>query len=109
MQSESLNTEEWKEYFSGISKKISAESLVEIEVQALGTTDEIEAEWIKLKGIIYDQKDDELSVYCEQLDHIISRPREISVNKGPEGIMSYEVNAEGGYRHIIRFKVPLRS
>jgi hypothetical protein len=100
MALEKLDSAQWKEFFDRVSKETSGK-LVEIEVEGLDLGDEIEAEWIPLTGISYDPKDDVLSVFSNDLEHMIHHPTEVWVDFGVDGLHSMEVVDKDGHKQIL--------
>jgi hypothetical protein len=70
----------------------------EIEVASLDLGDQIVAEWLPLRGISYDRKDDVVVIALDGVDHMIRSPREFHAD--------YVVDDEDR-RQIIRFADPL--
>jgi len=79
----------------------------EIEVASLRLGDQIEAEWLPLIGITYDPNDDIVEVALEGLDHLITRPREVYVEDGSNGVSALEVVDADDVKQIIRLRDPL--
>lgn len=51
---------------------------------------------------------DLLEIALEGFDHLIRKPRDISVDDGPEWLTSMEIVDSEGRRQIIRLKEPLK-
>jgi hypothetical protein len=81
---------DWQSYFDRISKRLTGKR-AEIEVTGLTLGDQFAAKWLPLIGITYDSKDDLLEIALEGLDHIIHKPRSVTVDDGPEGPRSMEI------------------
>src|SRR5690349_15659016 len=79
----------------------------EIEVASLDLGDQIEAEWLPLLGMTYDDKDDLLEVALEGVDHLIYGPREIWADLNVGEMMSFEVIDDRGVSQIIKLRQPL--
>jgi hypothetical protein len=101
-----LEKQEWHGYFDRISRGLLGKR-AEIEVASLELGDQIEAEWVPLLGITYDQKDDVLEIALDGLDHLIPKPRRIFVDEGLGGLASFEVVDHAGVRHIVQLREPL--
>jgi hypothetical protein len=70
--------------------------LAEIDVASLALGDQVEQKWLPLTGIVYDSKSDVVEMTLEELDRMISRPRDIAVQAETIGLASIEVtNADG--------------
>jgi Family of unknown function (DUF5335) len=76
----------------------------EIEVAPLDLSDQVEAEWVPLIGLVYDPKDDIVEVAVEGLDHMIHSPRELYVEEDGGELSSLEVIDADGTRQIIKLK-----
>ena len=101
-----LEKSEWHGYFDRVSRALLGKR-AEIEVASLELGDQIEAEWVPLLGITYDQKDDVLEIALLGLDHLIPKPRQIFVDEGLTGSTSLEVIDHAGVRHIVQLREPL--
>jgi hypothetical protein len=106
MTARKLKKKEWKPFFDGLSKVLGVKE-AEIEVLSLNLGDQVEAEWVRLIGLTYDPKDDLLDVALEGLDHLIPKPREISVEDGGVGLASVAVVDAEGVRHVIKLRDPM--
>jgi Family of unknown function (DUF5335) len=60
----------------------------EIEVASLDLGDKIVAERVPQLGITYDSKDDLVDVALDRFNHLIRRPREITVDESLTGLES---------------------
>ena len=101
-----LEKDEWKPFFDGISKVLGGKQ-AEIEALSLDLGDQIEAEWLPLLGITYDDKDDVLAVALDGLDHLIYSPREVWADLNVGEMMSFEVIDDRGVSQIIKLRQPL--
>jgi hypothetical protein len=98
---------EWREYFDRMSKGLLG-ARAEIEVASLDLGDQVLAEWVPLLGITYDSRDDLLDVaLAGGTNHLIRRPREISVEEDAGGLRSVAVVDAEGARQTVRLKDPL--
>lgn len=96
----------WQPYFDQISKTLGGKQ-AEIEIASLKLGDQIEADWVPLLGIVYDPKNDLVEILLEGFDHMIRKPVEIFVERGPLGLSSMEVIDADDVRHIIKLRDPL--
>ena len=96
----------WHPYFDRVSKILDGQN-VEIEVTSLALGDQVEAEWLPLLGIVYDQKDDLIEVVLEGLDHMIRQPQEVYIDQEATLLRSLEVIDADGVRQIVRLRDPL--
>src|SRR3954471_8207516 len=90
---------EWRGYFDRMSKALLGK-WAEIEVASLDLGDQIVAEWVPLLGITYDSKGDLVDVALDRLNHLIRRPREITVDESPAGLGSVAIIDEDGARQV---------
>lgn len=105
--SEQISKAEWKEFLDGFSRAMK-DVTCEVEIEALGIFDKVEAEWMPLRGISYDPKNDVVSVFFDNLDHMIEKPQQIEVNKVASGVESLEiVSGEDAARTVIKLKNPV--
>jgi hypothetical protein len=75
-----LEESEYEDYFDTLSKGLKKEK-AEIEVVAVGATEEKQTGWIPFFGISYDPPEKIVSIICEYIDHRIKQPRRISVHE----------------------------
>jgi len=96
----------WRPYFDSVSKALTGKR-AEIEVASLKLGDQVEAEWLPLLGIAYDQKDDLIEVALEGLDHLIRKPREVWIEGEGLDLSAIEVVGADGVRQIVTLRDPL--
>jgi hypothetical protein len=101
-----LEKSKWRAFFDGISKLLEGKQ-AEIEVASLALGDQLEAEWLRLLGLVYDPKDDLFEVMLDGVDHMVPQPREIYVDDGVAGLMSIEIVDADGAKQIIKLRDPL--
>jgi hypothetical protein len=101
-----LEKREWHPYFDRVSKTLDGKR-AEIEIDALNVGAQVEAEWLPLLGITYDQKDDIVEIIVEGLDHLVHKPKEVFVTQDGTLLSSMEVIDDSDYRHIVRLRDPL--
>lgn len=107
MTSRTLAKPEWQPYCDRVSKSLEGKQ-AQVEIVGLAVGDQkLAAEWVPLLGIVYDPKGELVEIALEGLDHLISRPREISVNEGAEGLESMEIVDAEGLRQIVKLARPL--
>jgi len=97
---------DWQRYFDRVSRGLGAQQ-AELEVDALGLGSQIGHDWAPVTGISYDPKDDLMDVIIEDLDHMITRPREIWIDEVGTGLGNVEVVDGEGRHHIVKFRSPL--
>ena len=106
MTTRKLDKKEWQTFFDGVTRMLEGKQ-AEIEVASLRLGDQIQAEWLPLIGITYDPQDDLVEVALEGLDHMIPKPRAISVEDGPKGIISLEIVDADDVRQIVKLRDPV--
>ena len=107
MTSRTLSKPEWQSYCDRVSKSLEGmQAQVEVVGLAFGNQ-KLAALWVPLWVIVYDPKSDLVEIALEGVDHMISRPLEISVNEGPRGLESMEVVDSQQVRQIVRLTQPL--
>ncbi|MGM0587005.1 MAG: DUF5335 family protein [Bacteroidota bacterium] len=103
-----INRDEWTRYFDDFSKKIKRNDrndYVEIRILSQESGDQVEAEWLPLKGITYDEKSDSVYITLEQLNHQISHPAYINVDEDEQGyISSLEIAKQGDEKNILELR-----
>jgi hypothetical protein len=106
MTTRKLDKKEWRTFLDGVDAVLEGKE-AEIEVTSLRLGDQVQAKWLPLIGIVYDPNDDIVEVALEGLDHLISKPLEIYVEDGAEGIMALEIVDADGERQIVRLRDPI--
>ncbi|HHI82460.1 MAG TPA: hypothetical protein ENJ99_04835 [Rhizobiales bacterium] len=106
MTTERIAKTDWEDYFNRVTKSLEGLQAT-VEVAALDTGDQIEAERLTLLGVTYDPKDDLLEVALEGLDHLIRHPRDIHITLEDTGITSIAVVDGNDREQIIRLSEPL--
>lgn len=101
-----LSKSEWQSYCDRVSKGLQGKR-AQIEVAALPLGDQIATKWVPIFGISYDPKDDIVEVALEGLDHLIHRPRSVTVDEGTTGLSSVEVLDGEGRKQIVKLAEPL--
>jgi hypothetical protein len=103
-----LEKSAWNDYFGLVSKFVLVGKRAEVVVTSLSFGAQIEAEWVLLFGVVYDEKDDILEITLDGLDHLVRRPLEIHVDEGASsGVSGFAVLDDAGWRHIVRLRDPL--
>lgn len=106
MGTRKLEKAQWHPFFDNLSKTLTGRQ-AEIEAASLRLGDQVEADWLPLLGLVYDQKDDLVEAALEGIDHLIRKPREIYVEETDELVTSIEVVDADGVKQIIKLKEPL--
>ncbi len=106
MSLQKLEKPAWHPYFDSMSKILNGKR-AEVEVASLNIGNQVQAEWLPLFGIVYDQKDDLIEVALEGLDHLIYKPKEVFVDQESVMLTSLEVIDEDDVHQIIRLRDPL--
>jgi hypothetical protein len=113
MAVQKIDKPNWRAFFDWLSQGLVG-AQAEIEVASLDLGDQIEAEWLPLlgvtyedKGVTYEDKDDVLEVALEEVDHLIYGPRELWADPSVGEMMSFEVIDDRGVSQIIKLRQPL--
>jgi hypothetical protein len=101
-----LEKSEWRPFFDHLSKQLEGKQ-AKIEVAGLSLGDQIQAKWVPVYGIVYDHKGDLMEIALEGLDHLIRKPREITLDLGTAGPASIEIIDEEGVKQIVKLNQPL--
>jgi hypothetical protein len=106
MAVQKIDKPEWRAFFDWLSQGLLG-ARAEIEVASLDLGDQIEAEWLPLLGITYDDKDDLLEVALDGLDHLIYGPREVWADFNVGELISLEIIDDRGASQIIKLRQAL--
>ena len=102
--SELIKKQDYHTYFDDISKFFE-DDLVEIKVIGLKLGDQVEADYIALKGITYENKADEIYLYLDDgLEHVIRNPVDVYVDEGEFGLNEIVIKCAHGHLHLVKFK-----
>ena len=101
-----LDKATWRPYFDRVSDLLVGKR-AEVEVASLGVGDQIEAEWLPLLGIVYDDKDDIIEIALEDLDHLIRSPREVYIDDRGIALTSLEIIDADGNKQIVQLRDPM--
>jgi hypothetical protein len=101
-----LEKSAWHPYFEHVSKLLDGKR-AEVEVASLKIGDQIEAEWLPLKGINYNPDTDMIDVALEGVDHVIRHPREVFVDQEAVLLKSMEVIDTDNFQRIIKLRDPI--
>ena len=101
-----LEKSQWRAYFDQMSKALIGKR-AEIEVASLKLGDQIAAEWLPLRGISYDPKNDVIAIDLEGVEHLIHKPGEVWVEERGLELSSLEVVDADGVRQIVVLRDPL--
>ena len=97
---------QWARFLDALTHSLVGKQ-AEIEVVSLSLGDQIEAEWVPLIGITYDQKSDLIEIALEGMDHLIRSPRELFIDYAlGEVVAAIEIVDADGNRQIVKFKDP---
>ncbi len=99
---------EWEEYFDNLSKKLKQEeekTIIDLVAPSVAEMEEGKA--LTLAGISYDPKDKVLSIFCEDLDHLINKPQEICIEEEDGKLKTIRVTDGTGLEHFIKLAKPL--
>src|SRR3954465_12029536 len=105
MTAHKLDKRQWSMFLNGVARMLEGKQ-AEVEVASLRLGDQVEAEWLPLRGIAYDSKGNIVEVALEGLDPLIPSPREIYVDDDPLGLWTFEIVNADDVREIIRFRDP---
>jgi len=101
-----LQRNEWQAYCDRMSKGLAGKR-AQIEVAALPLGDQIAVKRVPIIGITYDPKNDILEVALEGLDHIIHKPRSLTVDESNAGLVGLEIVDGDGRKQIVKLMEPL--
>jgi Family of unknown function (DUF5335) len=101
-----IDKSEWRPFFDWLSRGFLG-ARAEIEGASLDLGDQIEAEWLPLLGITYDDKDDLIEIALEGVDHLIYGPRDVWADLNVGELISLEVMDDRGVSQIIKLRQAL--
>jgi len=98
--------EKWQSYMDAVSRELTGKQ-VEIEVDSLDLGHQVEADWVPLYGITYDDKDDLVAIEIEGLTHTVNRPQDVFADRDETGLKRMEIVGADGRQQILNFRDPL--
>jgi len=97
---------EWQGFCDGLSRRLRDEN-AELEVVSLPLGDHVEAKWLPLIGVAYDPRADVLEIALQNVDHMIERPRDVTVEETPRGVVAIEITTADERHEILKLRRPL--
>jgi hypothetical protein len=101
-----LEKQQWQAFLNQVSKALTGKR-AEIEIGSLALGEQTQADWLPLIGLAYDPKSDQIEIALENLDHLISRPRELYFEEDGGQLSSLAIIDSEGAKQIVRFKDPV--
>jgi hypothetical protein len=92
----------WQKYFDEFSKQLN-QGLLHLEVIADELGDQVETDWVPIKGISYNPRTGELDIFTEHIDHR-SQPKSIMVQEIDGYVTAIEITDEADERNILLLK-----
>jgi len=106
MTTTTITKSQWSRYFAALSASLSGQQAF-IEVAGLELGDQVEARWIALVSITYDNKDDVVVLDLGDLNHVVQHPTRVDAADDAGAITSIEIVDREGTQHIVRLRDPL--
>ena len=101
MENRILEKDEWADELIKLWRLMDGEDIM-IEVEALKLGDQVEAEFMPLKGLSYDHKDDVVQVWVGPLEHMISKPVKIELAVEKDRLLAIDITDADGEQHLIK-------
>ena len=106
MSSVELKKASWSTYFEKLTRALEGEQAL-VEVGSLPIGNPVAVQWLPLRGITYDRKDDLLDLDLGEIEHIIQHPAAIHVEATATQVHSIEVMDAARTKHVVRLREPL--
>ena len=107
MSTRALPRAEWRRYCDRVSKEVAG-GRVELDVASLDLGDRVEARWLPLLGVTFDERGDVLEIWLDGIGHSILAPREIILEETERGLVALEIVAADDSVETLRLREPLR-
>jgi len=101
METRTIDRKDWRDELIRLWRKMDGKD-IEIEVEALNLGDQVEADYVPLKGLSYDPRDDVVQVWVGPLDHLIRHPKGIDLALEGGHLISMHITDAEGEKHIIK-------
>jgi hypothetical protein len=98
--------QDWRAILDWVSRILEGRR-AEIEVDALAIGAQLQGKNLVMFGLVYDDKDDLIEIALEGLDHLIHKPRELTIEDSVRGLMAIEIIDADDARHIVKLTEPL--
>ena len=98
---------EWKTILDRLSTHIDQAEHVKIEVAASGMSDKVEANWVPLIGLTYDEKDNIFEFAVEGVDHLVNSPKDLILQGHLNEVKAIVVTTNTMEGHRVKFKHPV--
>jgi hypothetical protein len=106
MTARAIDKKDWEAFCDGVSRVLEG-SNAEIEVDSLDLGSQIERDWTPWVGISYDPEDDIIDIALEEVDHLVTEPRELIADLDDMEINAIQITDGEGRRHLVRLRDPL--
>jgi hypothetical protein len=93
---------DWQYYFDQLSVSVQGMH-VNMEVNSLDVSAQIQAKDLTLSGLHFDPKDNVFTIITSEFERLISQPDEIYVEHEDEILQSIKVQSIEGTQQIIKF------
>lgn len=107
MNYESLNKEEWKRFFDGLSKCLETREDIDLKFISPLVGDQVVDNDVSLQGITYDERFDSLFVSLVGSEHQIRKPSKVVLGEYERSLMSISIEDSDGGIHQIEFNSPI--
>ncbi len=101
METRILEKDEWADELIRLWRLMDGKDVM-IEVEALNLGDQVEAEFLPLKGLSYDHKDDVVQVRVGPLEHMINKPSKIALAVEKGRLLAIDITDADGEQHLIK-------
>lgn len=101
-----LEKDKWQAATDLFSRAIHGQA-ARLEIVAAALGDQVEAEWVPLRGITYDPKDDVFEIRLEGVDHLVRHPRQFGIQERAGLAHSLAVVDGAGTEHILQLREPI--
>jgi hypothetical protein len=103
MAARKLEHSQWKDYFDTFSKKHKS-AIVNLEISGAEIGDQTEIRWQPLKGMSHDPKKDLLTIYTEDIDHTITKAKDIFIEERAGFPETIEIIDGDNNKQILKLK-----
>ena len=103
MATRKIEKTDWKKYFDDESKQMET-AKIRLELASADLGDQTEMDWLPVRGMSYDPREDRLDIMTDGLDHAIAHPKTIFAEEENGALRSLEVNDSQEQSHILNFR-----
>ena len=98
-----IDEQDWQKYFNSVSQQVPSGCSIELDVAGAAFGDQVEERRAEFGGISYDPQAQTVYVHTPQLEHAISKPREVVAIEEGRDLRALSIRDADGNVQSIKF------